>query len=96
MLTTHKIFKYSDHIGISGSLLCLIHCILTSGILILSTTASHMHHHGQHHGHHHHLDLWGWIDLSMIAVSGLAIYGASRGISLKIKRIMWLVFSIYA
>ena len=96
MNSSQTIFKYSDQIGISGSLLCLIHCFITSGVLILSTTASHMHNHSHHHGHHHHLDFWGWIDITMILVSGLAIYGATRDSSLNTRHMMWLIFSVYA
>lgn len=94
MLTTqNKLIKYSDHLGISGSVFCLIHCIITSGVLIFSTASSHMDH---HHNHHHVFDAWAVIDLSMIVISGLAIYWATHECSIKIKKSMWFLFSIYA
>ena len=89
-----KISKYADQIGISGSAICLVHCILTSGIMILSTTASHLHC-GHHHSHE--LDLWGFIDLSMIFISGIAVYFASKKAHAPIlKNLMWFSYLIYA
>lgn len=95
MSVQHKLIRYSDHIGISGSVFCLIHCIITSGVLILSTAGSHLHHHDLH-DHHHAFDIWAIIDLSMILISGLAIFWATSKSSLKTKRTMWIIFTIYA
>lgn len=89
------ITKYADHIGASGSFFCLIHCILTSGILIASTAGAHMHADGQLH-HHHHLDLWGIIDLSMILISGLAIHWATKPSEILVKQVMWGIYLVYA
>lgn len=94
MLTIqNKLIKYSDHIGVSGSFFCLIHCIITSGVLILSTASSHIQH---HHDHHHLFDAWAIIDLSMVLISGLAIHWATSKSTLRTKKIMWIIFAVYA
>ncbi|OHX66773.1 MerC domain-containing protein [Flammeovirga pacifica] len=85
--------KNSDQIGITGSLICLVHCILTSGIILGSSFISHH----AHHGHHHHtFDFWGIVDLSMILVSGVAVYFATRKcLKHTHSKLMWVCYLAY-
>lgn len=89
-----EFIKYTDQIGITGSFICLVHCIITSGFMIGSSILSHT---SPHHGHHHYLDIWGIIDLSMIAISGGAVYFSTKKCNdLLHKYMMWVSYSIYA
>lgn len=89
-----QISKYADQIGFTGSLFCLIHCILTSGIIVVSSAVSHI----DEHAHHSHvLDFWGYLDISMIIISGLAVYFAVRKThSDFLKKSMWIFYLLYA
>ncbi|RYC68862.1 MerC domain-containing protein [Spirosoma sordidisoli] len=40
-MATHVLRRRADYIGITGSLLCLIHCILTPVLLMTSTWLTH-------------------------------------------------------
>lgn len=90
-----EFIKYTDQIGITGSFICLIHCIITSGLMIGSSFLSHASH---HHGHHHHyLDIWGIIDISMILVSGIAVYFSTQKCHEQLmKSVMWVSYIIYS
>lgn len=85
--------KYSDLIGITGSTICLIHCIATSGITLISALLT------QSHGHHHHshsLDMWGWVDLSMVVVSIIAVYFAAKTAHYYyIKAVLWTFLTLF-
>ncbi|NME70680.1 MerC domain-containing protein [Flammeovirga aprica] len=93
----HQISKYADQIGFTGSLFCLIHCILTSGVIVISSAVSHMDGHDHGHDHAHTLDLWGFLDISMILVGGIAVYFAVKKTKSDfLKNGMWLFYLIYA
>lgn len=90
-----QVAKYADQIGFTGSLFCLIHCILTSGVIVISSAVSHMDDH--HHDHAHTLDIWGFLDITMIIISGVAVYFAVKKTKSNIlKNGMWLFYSVYA
>ncbi|NME67866.1 MerC domain-containing protein [Flammeovirga aprica] len=95
-LLQKRFIKYTDQIGITGSFVCLVHCIITSGIMIGSSVISHSSHH--HHEHIHQLDIWGIIDISMIVVSGIAVYFSTKKCSSKETRshIMWGSYLVYS
>ena len=82
-----------DQIGLSGSLICLVHCIATSGFLLYTTVAAHSHHHGHHH--HHSLDFWGWMELGLLLMAGIAVYLTTRCVSQNKRRLMWTLFCIF-
>ncbi|PWJ39292.1 MerC domain-containing protein [Sediminitomix flava] len=70
-----KVFqKYADHLGITGSFICLIHCLVTAGISLMSVGMSHLHSHGDFD----HLGFWGWVDLSTVFISILAVWASTR------------------
>ncbi|MBD0404850.1 MerC domain-containing protein [Flammeovirga sp. EKP202] len=97
-LLKKEFIRYTDQIGITGSFICLVHCIITSGVMIGSSIVSlSAHHHGHDHGHHHHLDFFGILDISMILVSGIAVYFASqKSHDPLLKNIMWGSYSLYS
>lgn len=89
-----KLSQYADQIGFTGSLFCLIHCILTSGVIVVSSAVSHI---DEHEHHSHVLDIWGYLDISMIIISGIAVYFAARKtFSEPLKMIMWSFYCLYA
>ncbi|TRX67714.1 MerC domain-containing protein [Flammeovirga kamogawensis] len=89
-----KVTQYADQIGFTGSLFCLIHCILTSGVIVVSSAMSHVH---EAHSHAHQIDFWGILDLSMIAISGIAVWFASRKTHTpSLKFGMWTSYMVYA
>ncbi|NLR89577.1 MerC domain-containing protein [Flammeovirga agarivorans] len=91
-----KLEKYADQIGFTGSFFCLVHCILTSGLIFISSTVSHIHD-GHDHDHGHVFDFWGVLDISMILVGGVAVYFASKKTHSKpIKWGLWLSYLVYA
>ncbi|KXX67971.1 MerC domain-containing protein [Flammeovirga sp. SJP92] len=92
-----EFIKYTDQIGITGSFICLIHCIITSGVMIGSSIISHSSHH-HHHDHIHQLDIWGIIDLSMIVISGIAVYFSTKKCSSSEARsiVMWVSYIVYS
>ncbi|NLR89755.1 MerC domain-containing protein [Flammeovirga agarivorans] len=84
--------KKSDQIGITGSFICLVHCMLTSGLIIGSSLMQH----GHEHHHHHTLDFWGFVDLSMILVSGVAVYFTTKKCQHHLHaKVMWIVYLLY-
>ncbi|OHX67656.1 MerC domain-containing protein [Flammeovirga pacifica] len=92
----NRIEKYADQIGFTGSLFCLIHCILTSGVIIFSSAVSHMHE-GHDHSHAHSLDFFGMLDISMVLIGGIAVYFASKKTHVKWMKVgMWLSYLVYA
>ncbi|NLR94485.1 MerC domain-containing protein [Flammeovirga agarivorans] len=94
-----EFIRYTDQIGITGSFVCLVHCIITSGVMIGSSFLSHSTHHHHDHIHHiHQLDIWGMIDLSMIVISGMAVYFSTLKCSAQSlqNKLMWGSYIIYA
>ncbi|KXX67625.1 MerC domain-containing protein [Flammeovirga sp. SJP92] len=92
-----EFYRYTDQIGITGSFICLIHCIITSGLMIGSTVMSNASHHHEH-AHHHTLDVWGMIDLSMVVVSGIAVYFSTlKSTDEEFQnKLMWATYIVYS
>lgn len=93
---------YADYLGITGSTICLLHCLLTSGLTVFSSIMSMRgaescsHDHGHEHVHEAHVhahqlsDIWGWLDFSMIFISILAVYLATRHAHhASVRRWLW-------
>ena len=78
--------KYADQIGISGSVLCLIHCTVLPLFGILSAGAS-----STTHGHTH---FFVGDDLFFALVAIVAAYFASKNTQKPILKILFWIFSI--
>lgn len=77
----------ADYIGITGSVLCIIHCIITpiiavsSSLLFKDSLAEGMH-------------LLGYV---FILVNGVAVYYATRqGHTAKLNKFLWAAFALFA
>jgi hypothetical protein len=81
--------KYADHLGITGSFLCLIHC-LAAPMLALFTT-------GLAHSGHYHFHFFPGDDYFFIALSVFAVYFASRNVrNRKVLISLWVSMSVFA
>lgn len=77
----------ADYIGITGSVLCIIHCIVTpilavsSSLLFKDTLVEGMH-------------LLGY---AFILINGVAVYYATRNThSVQLNRFLWFAFGVFA
>lgn len=77
----------ADYVGITGSVLCIIHCIITpvlavsSSLFLKDTLAEGMH-------------LLGYV---FIFINGLAVYYATRHMhSANLRRFLWAAFALFA
>ncbi len=70
----------ADYIGILGSALCIVHCLLVPALAFGSTVATH---------HEHHAGLRS-LDFLFILINGVAVYYATRNHkSLPLKIFLW-------
>jgi len=77
-----------DKIGIAGSILCLIHCLIAPFIAI-SGTALASHWHGGD-------SVWR-LDYIFLIISGAAVYYATRHVADKyLKVFLWLSFFVFS
>lgn len=77
-----------DKIGIIGSVLCLIHC-LVAPLVVISGTALAGHWHGGE-------GIWR-LDFIFLIISGFAVYYTTRQmVAPNIKRFLWLSFFIFS
>lgn len=86
------ITQYADRLGITSSVLCLIHCLVLPLVAGIWFEIGHHHHH--HHagsGHDHDLLLHG-IDYAFIPLSAIAVVFAVRHTHLPAIRISLLAF----
>jgi hypothetical protein len=80
----------ADLVGISGSVLCLVHCLLSPALLLGSSLAN-------EHTHHVHGDGLTQLDWIFVLINGLAVYYATKGHrSPSLRLFMWLSFSLFA
>ncbi|WNJ19165.1 MerC domain-containing protein [Pontibacter sp. G13] len=78
----------SDIFGALASGLCLIHCVATPFLFAAQAGAAHHDHHHHHHGASP--EWWGWIDLTLLVVSAVAIYWAVKRSSKQwVKIALW-------
>lgn len=88
-------FQSADIMGISASILCMIHClafpVLISVGFIFSPVDNHIHEHD-----HIHFD-WHWIDFLFVALAIWAVYNAAKSTQSKsIKIALWVAVSIFS
>ncbi|HEV7348956.1 MerC domain-containing protein [Telluribacter sp.] len=77
----------ADYVGIAGSLLCIVHCLLTPA-LALGTSLSASHHVVAGFLH---------LDYLFILVNGLAVFYATREHKFPVvKGLLWLAFGLFA
>lgn len=78
----------ADYIGIAGSILCLLHCLVTPVLALGTTLAS-----------DHHTAVAGFVNLDyiFIIINGAAIYMATRDHKLSALRVfLWSSFALFA
>lgn len=86
--STHPLHSRADYLGITGSILCIIHCLITP-VLALGSTAL----------HGHDLLLGGIIsfDYIFIVVNGAAVFFATRSHNFPAVRVfLWFSFAVFA
>ncbi len=77
-----------DKIGIVGSVLCLIHCLIAPFIALTGTALA-----GHWHGGH---GLWN-LDYIFVIVNGFAVYYATRQVAVKyVKWLLWFAFTVFS
>jgi hypothetical protein len=85
---THPMHNRADYLGITGSILCIIHCLITPVLAVGSTAL---------HGHQE-LLLGGVIsfDYIFIAVNGAAVFFATRSHNWPaLKAFLWFSFALF-
>lgn len=86
MKNTHAHGK-ADYIGIVGSVLCIVHCMLVPALAFGSTFA---------HNHHANAGLIS-LDYFFILINGIAVYYATRDHkSLPLRLLLWGALSIFS
>lgn len=76
----------ADYIGIVGSVLCLIHCLVTPAIALGTTLTSHVHTAGGLS-----------FDYFFILINGIAVYYATREHRIPMLRLaLWASFALFA
>lgn len=93
----------ADFLGMSASVLCMIHCLalplfISLGFVVKSMDGHAGHHHHDHdHGHFHiHWD-WHMLDYVFVALALWAVYQASKqAASRAIKIALWMSVSIFS
>ncbi|MBC3789014.1 MerC domain-containing protein [Spirosoma utsteinense] len=86
-MKTDLLSRKADYIGITGSVLCLIHCLITPVLLMTSALMR-----------DEHLRI-GFLSLDyvFIGVNIIAVYAATRGhVSPGIKRALWGFLALFA
>lgn len=86
-MKTDPLSRKADYIGITGSVLCLIHCMITP-VLLMTTTAL----------RHEHLHI-GYLSLDyvFIGVNVAAVYFATKNNrSMPVKRALWGFLILFA
>ena len=81
-LTSHK----ADYVGITGSVLCLIHCLITPILLVTSTLLK------NEFVRTSYLSL----DYVFIAINIVAVYTATRHAPAKIQTSLWGFLTLFA
>jgi hypothetical protein len=81
------IHRRADYVGIAGSVLCLVHCLVTPALAVgTSLTAGHQ-------------VVAGFLPLDylFILINGMAVYYATRGHKHAVLRVvLWLAFGLFS
>jgi hypothetical protein len=86
MKPTH-VHGRADYIGIAGSILCILHCLIVPALAFSSTLA---------HNHHANTGLIS-LDYFFILVNGLAVFYATRNHkALWLRIFLWGALSLFA
>lgn len=85
----------ADFMGISASILCLIHCLAFPVLISLGFIFSPVDNHTHEHDHVH-FD-WHWMDFLFVALAIWAVYNAVKSTQSKsIKIALWIAVSIFS
>ena len=85
MKATHSHSK-ADYIGILGSVLCIVHCLLMPALAFGTTMTS----------HHEHAGLLS-LDYLFILINGVAVFFATRNHkSLLVRSILWGALAVFS
>lgn len=77
----------ADYIGITGSILCLVHCLVTPALAVGSSLATDHHMEGGFFN----------LDYIFIVINGIAVYYATRDHKLAVLRVfMWCSFLLFS
>lgn len=84
-LSTPHTHGKADYIGVAGSVLCLVHCLITP-VLALGSSLSIDHN-----------EAGGWLDYLFILVNGLAVFFATREHrSPALRLFLWGSFALFS
>ncbi|MCH7403456.1 MerC domain-containing protein [Belliella kenyensis] len=88
--------KSADLMGISASLLCMIHCLAIPVMISLGFIFGHDDH--SHHDHDHHIHFHGhWMDFIFVALAIWAVLNASKTTHSKgIKIALYIAVTIFS
>lgn len=79
----------SDALGISASLLCMVHCLAFP----LFISMGYIFQQGEEHGHDH----WHWVDYLFIGLAFWAVFHTSKNTQSKgIKIALWIAVSVFS
>lgn len=82
----------SDWLGISASMLCMIHCIVTPFLFVAHAEMLNHHHHD-----HAHPEWWGFIEILFLVISFVAVWWSSKTSSKKwIPYLLWINWVLLA
>lgn len=85
-MKTALLKQNADYVGIAGSILCLIHCLITPVLVMTSTLLN------------HDALRTGFLSLDyvFIGVNIIAVWSASRHTSLSIRAALWSFLALFA
>lgn len=87
MKTAHSHNNKADYIGILGSILCIIHCLLVP-VITIGSSLEHM--------HTHQAGLLS-LDLLFVVVNGIAVYFATKDHkSLPLRLLLWSALALFS
>ncbi|GAB2779560.1 hypothetical protein GCM10027275_23880 [Rhabdobacter roseus] len=86
-MITHHPHRRADYLGIVGSVLCLVHCLVTPALAVGSSLLV------EHEAHVGSIPL----DYLFILVNGLAVYYATRSHEAKwLKNVLWAAYLLFS
>jgi MerC mercury resistance protein len=89
------LIEKSDLIGISASLLCTIHCVITPIFFMAKPLMYASHNHSHDHGHHGHDHAWAALDYVFLVIAFFAVLLTSyHAHHPKIKIGLWIGWAL--